>query len=78
MSIDGSFDNTQEFEREDRYFVIKKRHCNEDQLAALGRLFDAWKIRTVQCVVVEADWPEYEPVWEMIKARVTSSPDKSP
>lgn len=65
------------FEREDRYFVIKKSHQSDDQLAALERLFDAWKICTVQCVVVESDWPEHEPVWAMLQARMTGQPTQA-
>ena len=25
----------------------------------------------LDCVVVEVDWPEYEPTWEAIEARIT-------
>ena len=35
------------------------------------------KIKTgkpVDCVVVEADWPEYEIVWKMIEARMNGKP----
>jgi hypothetical protein len=71
---ESAVNKTGVFEREDRYYVIKKSHHSEDQLTALDRLFDTWKIRTVQCVVVEADWPEHEHVWAMIKARMTGQP----
>lgn len=27
----------------------------------------------IECVVVEHDWPEYEPVWNMIQERVDGS-----
>jgi hypothetical protein len=33
-----------------------------------GRLLDGKD--TIQCVVVEHDWPEYEEVWAMLEARV--------
>lgn len=26
----------------------------------------------LRCVVVEADWPEYEPTWQAIERRVTN------
>lgn len=62
------------FEREERYLVIKISKLNPDpetraaQAAAIRAFYgDA----LVDCVVVEADWPEYEPTWRTIEARVT-------
>ncbi len=72
-----------EFKREGRYIVIKQ----SDGEAALGKsgmavlrtlceLVD--EVRTQRgkspfdCVVVESDWPEYEPTWEAIQRRVES------
>ena len=37
------------------------------------------KIKTgkqVDCVVVEADWPEYEPTWDSIRRRVQGEPTR--
>ena len=67
--------------REDRYFVIKRK----DAVAALttdehillshlcgkinGYRLSIDKLPT-ECVVVEADWPEYEPTWRAIERRV--------
>lgn len=57
--------------RENRYIVIKQ----ED----LGRLTNKERfefnnlvgvIGTVDAVVVESDWPEYEPTWQAIERRV--------
>lgn len=60
------------FEREhDRYFVIKRKDLDIDQLRDLTAFIDHGDIPTRQCVVVEEDWPEYEPVWAMIEARMT-------
>lgn len=27
----------------------------------------------MECVIVESDWPEYEPTWKAIEARVTGA-----
>lgn len=32
--------------------------------------------RPVDCVVVEADWPEYEIVWKMIEDRMAGKPNR--
>jgi hypothetical protein len=71
-----------EFEREDRYLVFKRKdiekYLTENDQSVLygvsniirkgrfkdGRDFD------MDCVVIESDWPEYEPAWEMIEDRV--------
>ena len=60
-----------QFEREERYIVIKRKHLSRAKEEALrAYLFDDG-IGTVECVVVESDWPEYETVWRMIEARVS-------
>lgn len=67
-----------EFKREERYVVFKLSRLDKNkfirgkQLGCLGNSFIA--DARVDCLVVESDWPEYEPVWEMIKARVTGAP----
>lgn len=70
------------FEREPRYLVIKVKdalaHLSSSEIYALGEMGEkitngrssARKLPLVT-VVVEQDWPEFELVWEMIKARVT-------
>lgn len=83
QAITTQHDNTDliagEFTREDRYIVFKKSHLSEEQLAKVERLTTEgylsssshdWPMPTVSCVVIEADWPEYELVWAMIQARV--------
>jgi hypothetical protein len=61
-----------EFKREERYIVIKIKDLKyasvENKLRSV--LHDGG-IPTRECVVVEQDWPEYEPVWAMIEARMT-------
>ena len=63
------------FEREDRYIVIKRKNLSEDQAAAIDQTLEMYDIAQVpKAVVVEGDWPEYEPVWRMIEARVSGLP----
>src|SRR5690606_23423202 len=68
------------FKREDRYIVIKRKHLSKAKEEVLrAHLFDDG-IDTVECVVVESDWPEYEAVWRMIENRVagrSAYPDQS-
>ena len=60
-----------QFKREDRYIVIKRKHLSETQLRLLNDfLADACIEQVPLAVVVEGDWPEYEPVWQMIERRV--------
>lgn len=67
--------------RENRYLVVKRKDicsyltkAEESQLALLtekvakGRKLDGKQ--DLNCVVVESDWPEFEPVWKMIENRV--------
>lgn len=56
--------------REDRYIVVKKSHLTPEQLSKLKSYMHLANVGTVPAVVVEADWPEYEPVWKMIEDRV--------
>ena len=57
------------FVREERYIVIKRKNLYHKDETALRNFLAMRDIGTVECVVVEADWPEYEAVWGMIKAR---------
>lgn len=74
-----------EFKREPRYVVFKLtdigRYLTQGEQESLMCIGD----EIAQCraddgrppfnaVVVEQDWPEFEPVWEMIEARMTGSP----
>jgi len=69
------------FKREIRYTVFK----NSDGAAALSKrerdvlcryldkITEARRLRgkpPMQAVIVEHDWPEYEPVWAMIESRM--------
>lgn len=57
------------FKREERYIVIKRKHLNAIQETAIRAHMARMGIGTVECVVVESDWLEYETVWGMIEAR---------
>lgn len=71
--------------REERYVVIK--HTDIDQLsydhqlklrAILGkveRIREKKGKEPLKAVVVEADWPEYEPTWKAIESRVKKESD---
>ena len=73
-----------EFMREERYIVFKISDIKEalsaseiDDLKYLHRVTNACRERLrkkpLECVVVEKDWPEYEPTWKVIEARVTGA-----
>jgi hypothetical protein len=63
---------TERFQREDRYIVIKRKHLSEEQVVAIDQTLEMYDVAQVpKAVVVEGDWPEYEPVWRMIEARCT-------
>ena len=69
-----------EFSRHHKYVVLKRSELwdltmtQRGQLAEIIRLHDARREREgkspLECVVVEVDWPEYEPTWNAIEARV--------
>lgn len=60
------------FEREERYIVVKLTDLEAaGQSHAMQEWLRNYHIPTRDCVVVEADWPEYEPTWKAIEARVT-------
>jgi hypothetical protein len=70
------------FTRERRYLVVKLKdaaaYLSPDERDQLERLaakcglarIDAGK-PPLECVVVESDWPEYEPTWRAIQQRMT-------
>lgn len=63
-----------EFKRENRYIVVKRSHLERGQETRLMAFLDGvLRVEPVECVVVEHDWPEYEPVWQMLEARVTGA-----
>ena len=75
---------TTEFEREERYIVFKlpdvEEHFTPGEKQQLARLAEVQRVGRseagkppLECVVVEADWPEYGPTWKAIEARMTGA-----
>jgi len=68
-----------EFKREEHYIVFKLADLGNslkgDEIRQLAREYaEQRRLRgkpPLECVVVESDWPEYEPAWKAIEARVT-------
>lgn len=58
-----------DFKREERYTVIKHNQLTEAQMQYLKDCVYGEGIPTVECVVIESDWPEYEHFWKMIEER---------
>ncbi|WP_236235057.1 hypothetical protein [Pseudomonas tohonis] len=65
------------FQRENRYIVIKRKDLiaaaetgavDASFAEALDIVQDS--LPTRECLVIESDWPEYEPSWQMIQARM--------
>ena len=73
-------------EREKRYLVFKYTDAcaalsftERGQLADLADRVHAYRSSVgkapLECVVVESDWPEYEPTWAAIEKRVDETPN---
>lgn len=62
---------SEKFEREERYIVFKVKELSEHKVGWVRDVIRLNNIPTVDAVVVEADWPEYEPTWAAIERRVT-------
>lgn len=64
------------FQREDRYIVIKRSDLKKVPVSYRSALVDPMfsllaHLPNRECLVIESDWPEFEPVWAAIEARVT-------
>ena len=59
----------EDFKREERYTVIKHNQLTDTQIGFLKDCIYGEGIPTVECVVIESDWPEYEHFWKMIEER---------
>lgn len=72
-----------EFKREARYIVIKRTDLDRAptwkkvELSLALELLDG-DLPKRDYVVIESDWPEYEPVWKMLEARVTGADSVPP
>ena len=73
-----------EFKREDRYIVFKlsdvERYLTDADRAHLAMMKneidagrDCANKPPFKGLIVESDWPEYEPTWKAIEARVTGA-----
>jgi len=70
-----------EFVREERYIVFKTSDLGNslkgDEIRRLAREYAEQRRlkgkNPLECVVVEKDWPEYEPTWKAIEARVSGA-----
>lgn len=70
-----------EFMREEHYIVFKISDLGNslkgDEIRRLAREYAEQRRlkgkKPLECVVVEKDWPEYEPTWKAIEARVTGA-----
>lgn len=56
---------------EERYIVIKIKNLDYERLVKLGEFLQDNGIGTVDCVVIEEDWPEYKPTVDALMTRVT-------
>jgi len=72
-----------DFEREFRYLVMKFKDVNKyltdtekEMLLAITRKIAKGRCDDIKmpldCVVVESDWPEYEPTWKAIEERLNA------
>ncbi|MGX1179350.1 hypothetical protein AB7M31_002418 [Pseudomonas sp. IAP-CY TE4608] len=71
------------FHREDRYIVVKRSDLAKVPVAYRSALVDPLfhlqaHLPQRECLVIESDWPEYEPTWAAIKARVTGQAAPQP
>ncbi|AJO79420.1 hypothetical protein [Pseudomonas sp. MRSN 12121] len=72
------------FQREDRYIVIKRSDLDKlspldhdvamSNLEHVSAILFGWNVPDRKCLVIESDWPEYEPAWQMIERRMTGQP----
>ncbi|WP_236213965.1 hypothetical protein [Metapseudomonas otitidis] len=62
------------FQRESRYIVVKLKDLAPGQEADIREHLTELSAQPVDSLVIERDWPEYEPAWRMIQARVEGAP----
>lgn len=63
----------EEFRREERYIVVKRKHLSDEDANNLCADLAEAGVPIINAVVVESDWPEYEAVWRMIENRCTGA-----
>lgn len=67
------------FQREDRYIIIKRNDLKKVPVSCRSSLVDPMfsllsHLPHQECLVLESDWPEYEPAWKMIERRMSGQP----
>lgn len=67
-----------EFQREDRYMVIKRKDLEKAHVTDREWFKNALSLLELylpkrEYLVIESDWPEYEPTWAAIQARVEAN-----
>ena len=73
-----------EFKREGRYLVLKNTDITEALTDTEKEILDSLREKVnvhrfnkdklcLDCVVVESDWPEFEPTWKAIESRITNT-----
>lgn len=72
-----------EFQREDRYIVIKRSDLKKVPASYRSHLVDPMlsllaHLPNRECLVIESDWPEYEPAWAAIEARMAGAAPQPP
>ncbi len=72
-----------EFQREDRYIVIKRSDLKKVPVSYRSHLIDPMfallaHLPNRECLVIESDWPEYEPAWKAIEARMSGAAPQPP
>lgn len=55
------------FQREERYIVVKLSDLTDEEYEDIEGYLERNIIERRECIVVEADWPIYEEVWNMIE-----------
>lgn len=74
---------TGDFERENRYIVFKRKYLAYLPMQLQHRMKSAVEealslLPKLECLVIESDWPEYEPTWAAIEARMTGAAPQPP
>jgi hypothetical protein len=64
------------FKREDRYLVIKLKGLTDAQMVNIGATLKDCEVETVECVVVEHDWPIYEQTWDAVQRLAEGRPQR--
>lgn len=57
------------FELEERYVVLKISLMSDEERALIKAFLNLTQLPTIECIVVEDDWPEYEMVWKSLEGR---------